>query len=144
MWAEENTRESIYQALRRKETFATSGPRIKVRFFSGYDFTPDVMQSPQLTAIAYQHGVAMGSDLPADGDRAPEFIVWAAADPAGTALQRIQVIKGYLHNGEHQERIYDVACSDGLEVDPAQPALPRQWRRRGPEGLLHHCGQGRQ
>jgi len=124
VWAEDNTRESIYQAFRRKETFATSGPRIKVRFFSGYDFAPDVLQSSHLTTIAYQHGVTMGSDLPAAGDRIPAFIVWAAADPAGTTLQRAQIIKGYLHNGEHQERIYDVACSDGLEVDPASGRCP--------------------
>ena len=124
VWAEENTRESIYQALRRKETFATSGPRIKVRFFSGYDFEPDLLQNPQLTTLAYQHGVSMGSDLTADGDRVPAFIVWAAADPAGTPLQRIQIIKGYLHDGEHQERIYDVACSDGLEVDSASARCP--------------------
>jgi hypothetical protein len=124
VWAEENTRESIYQAFRRKETFATSGPRIKVRFFSGYDFAPDLLQNPQLAAIAYQQGVAMGSDLRADGERAPAFIVWAAADPTGTALQRIQVIKGYLHNGEHRELVYDVACSDGLEVDPVSGRCP--------------------
>ncbi len=66
----------------------------------------------------------MGSDLAADGERVPAFIVWAAADPAGTALQRVQIIKGYLHDGEHQERIYDVACSDGLEVDPASGRCP--------------------
>jgi len=124
VWAEENTRESIYQAMRRKETFATSGPRIRVRFFSGYDFTPEILQSPRLATQAYQHGVAMGSDLPADGDRSPAFIVWAAADPTGTALQRAQVIKGYLHNGEHLERIYDVACSNNVEVDPATGRCP--------------------
>jgi hypothetical protein len=124
VWAEENTRESIYQAFRRKETFATSGPRIKVRFFSGYDFAPDVLQNPQLATIAYQRGVTMGSDLAADGARVPAFIVWAAADPAGTALQRVQIIKGYLRGEEHQERIYDVACSDGLEIDPASGRCP--------------------
>ncbi len=124
VWAQENTRASIYQAFRRKETFATSGPRIKVRFFSGYDFGADILQSAQLTSIAYQHGVAMGSDLPADGDRVPTFIVWAAADPAGTALQRVQIIKGYLDKGEHRERIYDVACADDLEVDPATSRCP--------------------
>ncbi len=124
VWAQENTRESIYQALRRKETFATSGPRIKVRFFSGYDFTPAILQNPLLTTLAYRQGVAMGSDLPAADDRIPAFIVWAAADPMGTPLQRVQVIKGYLDNGEHQERIYDVACTDGLEVDPATSRCP--------------------
>ncbi|MEZ5571874.1 MAG: DUF3604 domain-containing protein [Halioglobus sp.] len=124
VWAEENTRESIYAAMRRKETFATSGPRIKVRFFSGYDFAPDMLDNPQLTRLAYQRGVSMGSDLPADGMKTPEFIVWAAADPIGTPLQRVQVIKGYLDNGEHQEKIYDVACSDDLKVDPTTARCP--------------------
>lgn len=124
VWAQENTREAIYAALRRKETFATSGPRIKVRFFAGFDFEPGLLDSPQLTATAYRQGVTMGSDLPADGDRAPAFIVWAAADPDGTALQRLQVIKGYLEGGEHRERVYDVACSDGLAVDAASGRCP--------------------
>lgn len=117
VWAEENTRDSIYQAFRRKETFATSGPHITVRFFAGYDFAPPVLHNPQLTRIAYQRGVTMGSDLPGQGERAPAFIVWAAADAAGTALQRVQIIKGYLEDGAHQERIYDVACSNNLKVD---------------------------
>jgi hypothetical protein len=124
VWAEENTRESIYQALRRKETFATSGPRIKVRFFAGFDFDAAMLDNPQLTALAYQRGVTMGSDLPADGERAPAFIVWAAADPTGTPLQRVQVIKGYLENGLHQERIYDTACADNLQVDPTTGRCP--------------------
>ncbi len=124
VWAEENTRDAIYQAFRRKETFATSGPRIKVRFFAGYDFTPPLLQSAQLTRIAYQRGVTMGADLPGDGERTPAFIVWAAADPAGTALQRVQIIKGYLENGAHQERIYDVACANNLQVDPTTGRCP--------------------
>jgi len=124
VWAEENTREAIYAALRRKETFATSGPRIKVRFFAGYDFAPDMLDNPQLAELAYQRGVSMGSDLPADGARSPAFIGWAAADPSGTALQRLQVIKGYLDRGKPQERVYDVACSDGLAVDPVSARCP--------------------
>lgn len=124
VWAEDNTRAAIYQAFRRKETFATSGPRIKLRFFAGYDFAPPVLQNPRLTTIAYQRGVTMGSDLPGKGDVAPAFIVWAAADPAGTALQRVQIIKGYLVSGEHRERIYDVACASDLQVDPATARCP--------------------
>jgi len=124
VWAEENTRESIYRALRRKETFATSGPRIKVRFFSGFKFEQDLLDSPQLAAIAYRDGVTMGSDLPAAAGLEPAFVVWATADPNGTALQRLQVIKGYLNKGEHRERVYDVACSDGLQVDPATSRCP--------------------
>jgi hypothetical protein len=124
VWAEENTRGSIYRALRRKETFATSGPRIKVRFFSGFTFEQDLLDSPKLAAIAYRDGVAMGSDLPAAAGLEPAFVVWATADPNGTALQRLQVIKGYLDKGEHRERVYDVACSDGLQVDPATSRCP--------------------
>jgi hypothetical protein len=114
VWAEENTRDSIYRAFRRKETFATSGPRMKVRFFAGFGYDPGMLDSPQLVKAAYRDGVAMGSDLLASAKDEPSFLIWATADPKGTALQRVQVIKGYLENGEHRERIYDVACSDGL------------------------------
>jgi uncharacterized protein DUF3604 len=124
VWAEENTRESIYRAFRRKETFATSGPRIKVRFFGGYDFAPGMLDSPRLTRIAYQRGVTMGGDLPGEGVRSPAFIVWAAADPLGTALQRVQIIKGYLEDDAHQERIYDVACANNLQPDPSTGLCP--------------------
>jgi hypothetical protein len=124
VWAEQNTRESIYQAFRRKETFATSGPRMKVRFFAGYDFEQDLTDSPALAASAYRGGVSMGSDLTAAAGREPAFLVWATADPGGTPLQRVQIIKGYLENGQHQERIYDVACSDGLAPDPASGRCP--------------------
>jgi hypothetical protein len=124
VWAEENTRESIYNALRRKETFATSGPRIKLRFFSGYDFNAAILDDPHLIPLAYRHGVSMGSDLPGDGQRTPLFIVWATADPTGTPLQRVQVIKGYLDNGEPRERVFDVACADNLQVNPATGRCP--------------------
>lgn len=123
VWARENTREAIYDAFRRKETFATTGPRMKVRFFAGYDFTDDQLDSPSLVSSAYRNGVAMGSEL-AGADTAPAFIVWATADPNGTALQRVQVIKGFIDNGVHQERVFDVACSDGLQVDPVSQRCP--------------------
>jgi len=124
VWAEENTREAIYDAFRRRETFATSGPRIKLRFFTGYGFEADLLEDPQLLTTAYRSGAPMGGEVSADGDREPAFLVWAAADPDGTPLQRVQVIKGYLENGEHRERIYDVACSDGLAVDPTTWRCP--------------------
>lgn len=124
VWAEENTRESIYAAFRRKETFATSGPRMKVRFFAGYDFVPNLLDAPQPMASAYRDGVPMGSNLSAVAGREPSFLVWAMADPNGTALQRVQVIKGYLENGEHRERIFDVACSDDLMPDPTTGLCP--------------------
>ncbi len=124
VWAEENTREAIYGALRRKETFATSGPRITLRFFAGYDFDPALLDAPDGVARAYSEGVTMGADLAADGSRAPRFWVWALADPMAAPLQRLQVIKGWEDGGKSHEKVFDVACSDGLEVDPATHRCP--------------------
>ncbi|MCP4211958.1 MAG: DUF3604 domain-containing protein [Halieaceae bacterium] len=113
VWAEENTRESIYDAFRRKETFATSGPRIKVRFFAGNSFDSAMLEADDLIAQAYERGVPMGSELQAAAGT-PTFLLWAAGDPRGTPLQRLQVVKGFIRNGEPMEKVYDVACSDGL------------------------------
>jgi len=124
VWAEENTRESIYDALRRKETFATSGTRIKVRFFASYDFSDELMDDPQLVRNAYESGTTMGGTLLVDGGRQPRFLTWAAADPKTALLQRVQIIKGWVEDGEHQEQVYDVACSDGLSVDPKTHRCP--------------------
>lgn len=122
VWAEENTREAIFDAFRRKETFGTSGPRIKARFFAGYNL-PQI-SDPELAGKAYSGGVAMGSDLLADGNRAPSFIAWVARDPNSAPLQRVQIIKGWVENGEPQEAVYDVACSDGGVVDPVSNRCP--------------------
>ncbi|MEH6580812.1 MAG: DUF3604 domain-containing protein [Halioglobus sp.] len=124
VWAQENTRESIYDAFRRKETFATTGPRIKVRFFAGYEFNSDILSDPLMASHAYANGVTMGSDLAASGDQAPHFLVWAVRDPLAAPLQRAQVIKGYVVDGQHREKVYDVACSDGLSVDPTTQRCP--------------------
>ncbi|NKB33343.1 MAG: DUF3604 domain-containing protein [Pseudomonadales bacterium] len=118
VWAEDNTRESIYNAFRRKETFATTGTRIKVRFFGGYDFTDETLVAPDMLETAYSDGVSMGSDLMPNGDRAPRFIVWATQDALSAPLQRLQVIKGWTVDGEPHEQVFDIACSDGLAVDP--------------------------
>jgi hypothetical protein len=124
VWAEENTREAIYDGLRRKETFATSGTRIKVRFFAGYDLADAQLNNPNLVKNAYQGGVPMGANLPVNADRQPTFLTWAVADPNTAKLQRVQIIKGWLENGEHQEQVYDVACSDDLSVDPQTNRCP--------------------
>jgi hypothetical protein len=116
VWAEENTRDSIFEALRRKETFATSGPRMKVRFFAGLDM-PD-LDDPNMLAQAYANGVPMGGELLVDEDAVPEFLIWAQAEADGVSLARVQVIKSYVANGKRQERIFDAACSDGAAVDP--------------------------
>ncbi len=124
VWAEENTRDSIYNALRRKETFATSGPRIRVRFFAGFDFDDDIINSWDMVEKAYAKGVTMGSDLLAREGQAPKFLVWSMRDPLSAPLQRVQIIKGWIDDGSPMEKIYDVSCSDGLEVNPVSHRCP--------------------
>ncbi len=124
VWAEENTRESIYDAMRRKETFATTGPRMRVRFFAGYDYPDGLASDRDMVAKAYEGGVPMGADLAADGERAPRFLVWAARDADSAPLQRVQVIKGWVEEGAAHDRIFDVACSDGLEPDAQTHRCP--------------------
>jgi len=129
VWAEENTREAIYDAFRRKETFATSGPRIKVRFFAGYELSDAQLNSQNLLSELYKNAAAMGSTLLAEDKKSPSFLVWAIADVQGAPLQRTQVIKGWLENGEHREKVYDVACSDGLEVNAETNRCPENGAR---------------
>ncbi len=118
VWAESNTREDIFRAFQRKETFATTGPRMRVRFFAGYDLDEDTLDGDDGIASAYADGVAMGGDLTADGtQRAPRFLVWALRDPTTDPLDRLQVIKGWTEEGAHQEKVYDVACSAESTVD---------------------------
>ena len=124
VWAEENTREAIYDAFRRKETFATTGPRIRLRFFAGYDYADDLADRPDLIARAYAGGVAMGGELAAPGSRAPRFLLWASRDPSSAPLARLQVVKGWVEDGETHERVYDAACSDGLAADETTHRCP--------------------
>lgn len=123
VWAEENTRESIYDAFRRKETFATSGPRLQVRFFAGFDIAAELSNSDRIDRL-YATGVPMGGDLLGQGNTAPEFFVWATRDALSAPLQRLQIIKGWVDDGESQEQVFDVACADGLEVDPVTNRCP--------------------
>lgn len=124
VWAEENTRDAIYRALRRKETFATSGPRLQVRLFGGFDFDSDILNADDGIQQAYQRGVSMGSELPARGDTAPSFLAWAVRDANSAPLQRLQIVKGWTVDGAHHEQVYDVACSDGGQVDPLTHRCP--------------------
>ena len=124
VWAEENTRESIYDAFRRKETYATSGPRLKVRFFAGHDLDGTMLETADGMSRASARGVSMGGDLMAKAGDSPSFIVWAARDAQSAPLQRIQIIKGWLEDSEAHERVFDVACSDGLAVDPDTHRCP--------------------
>ncbi len=123
VWAEQNTRESLYAALRRKETFATSGPRMVLRLFAGFGIDPAAHQSEDPAAAGYAAGVPMGGDL-LPGDGPLRLVVVAMQDPLGTPLQRLQIIKGWVENGTPREQVYDVACSDGLTVDPESHRCP--------------------
>ena len=123
VWASENTRDAIFEAFRRKETFATSGPRMKVRLAASYDFTADLVDAPDLLDHASQ-GTVQGGEIALQAEDAPTFLAWATADPVGTRLQRLQIIKGWHADGRTHEQVYDVACSDGLHVDPATHRCP--------------------
>jgi hypothetical protein len=126
VWAERNTREAIYDAFRRKETFATSGTRLKVRFFGGWDFPSAITKEAQWVNRAYAKGVPMGGDLPIKPSSvaAPRFIAWGVKDPNGANLDRLQVIKIWLQDGKHVERIYELALSNGRKVDPRSGKAP--------------------
>ena len=115
VWAQENTRESLFAAMQRKEVYASTGPRISVRFFGGWDYHPGDALRPNLAQIGYSKGVPMGGDLAnaAEG-RSPSFLIRAVKDPDGANLDRVQVIKGWHDSaGQLHEKIYNVALSDG-------------------------------
>jgi len=130
VWATENTREAIWDAMERKETYATTGPRMLVRFFGGWEFKTNDAHNRLPAAIGYTKGVPMGGNLTnAPAGKSPTFLVAALKDVIGANLDRIQIIKGWLDkNGETQERVYDVAWGD---ADKRQP---------GPDGKLPSVG----
>ena len=117
VWAEENTREAIWDAMARKEVYGTTGPRMTVRFFGGWDYHADDLKSRAPAFRGYEKGVPMGGDLRArTGDGAPTFMVYALRDAIGANLDRIQIVKGWLdRKGETHEKVYDVAWSAGRE-----------------------------
>jgi hypothetical protein len=119
VWATENTREAIFDAMLRKETYATTGPRIPVRFFGGWEFTDDDLRSRAPAFRGYEKGVPMGGDLTAPHKgKSPTFMVYALRDPVGANLDRIQIVKGWLDEKDKtRERVYDVAVSDGRKID---------------------------
>ena len=111
VWARENTRRALFDAMKRREVYATTGPRMTVRFFAGWDFEQGDAASPNLAAIGYREGVPMGGDLTAAPEgTAPSFLVRAVKDPDGANLDRVQVVKGWRDRaGRMSERVYDVA-----------------------------------
>lgn len=120
VWAKENTRESIFDAMMRKEVYATTGPRMIVRFFGGWNFVPGDAAASAIAAVGYDKGVPMGGDLPMDATAgAPSFLVSALRDPIGGNLDRIQVVKGWLNGaGERKEKVYDVVWSSPATRSP--------------------------
>jgi hypothetical protein len=119
VWARENTREALWDAMARKEVYATTGTRMLVRVFAGWDFKPEEVHRPDFAPQGYQRGVPMGGDLSAAPEGAkPKFMVRALRDPDGANLDRIQIIKGWVDaDGKSHERIFDVAVSDGRKID---------------------------
>ncbi len=120
VWADENTREALFDAMRRRETYATSGPRVTVRFFGGWDFAAEEAAG-EIARVGYARGAPMGGSLPAApaAKAAPTFLVAAQRDPLEAELERLQIIKGWWQDGTAHERVYDVACAKGVAPDPA-------------------------
>ena len=127
LWAEENSRDALFAAMRRREAYGTSGPRMTVRFFGGWDIPKDLCEAQDFAAQGYSRGVPMGGDLPLSStDQPPQFAISALRDPGGNGapshpLERIQIVKGWLENGQSVERVYEVAgsVSDPTALDLA-------------------------
>jgi hypothetical protein len=125
VWAEENTRAGIFDAMKSKETYGTSGTLIRLRFFGGWGYPRNLTADKDFVKKAYAGGVPMGGDLPKKAGKAPTFAVWALKDPESGNLDRIQIIKGFINKwGRTDEKIYDVAWSDARKPDPKTGKLP--------------------
>jgi hypothetical protein len=126
VWAEENTRDALFDALKRKEVFSTSGQLMKIRLFGGWNFDQNTMNDSNWVKTAYAKGVPMGGDLPvmSASAKAPSFIMQAIKDPNSGNLDRIQVIKVSLKNGKYFEKIYNAVWSGDRKVNPATGKLP--------------------
>jgi hypothetical protein len=126
IWATENTREGLFDAMLSKETYGTTGTLIRLRFFGSWDYPADLVKDSDFIKQAYEYGVPMGQDLSEKTSKAPTFAVWAMKDPESGNLDRIQIIKGWASTatGKPQEKIYDVAWSDNRKPDPKTGKLP--------------------
>ena len=124
MWAEENTRASIFEAMQRKETFAVSGPHIQVRFFGGWEYAADMLDGADWVKTGYAKGVPMGGDLPPAKAKAPTFLVWAVKDPTSGNLDRIQIVKGWTKSGQSFEKVFDVVWAGDRKPDKWTGVVP--------------------
>ena len=121
VWATENTRQALVDAFKRKEVYASTGPRIRLRFFGGFDFTAEDANASDLAATGYSKGVPMGGDLKATGNKTLSFLIAASKDPNGANLDRLQIVKGWLDtDGKSREKVFDVALSDD-RIDGSTP-----------------------
>jgi hypothetical protein len=135
VWADANTRGDIFDAMRRKETYATTGPRIKLRFFASADFERRILSRSDMVKRAYDAGVSMGGDLVLGRREKPEFLVWALRDASSYGLQRIQIVKGWLQpDGSSAEQVYDIACAGGKK-----PGRNHRCRDNGAKVDLKTC-----
>lgn len=125
VWAAENTREALFDAMKRREVYATSGTRIALRLFAGWSIDGTMMSDASAIDQLALSAVPMGGDLlPTESEATPDFLVWAVKDSMGANLQRIQMVKGWLANGKRMERVMDIACADGLSPDPQSQRCP--------------------
>ena len=140
IWAEENTRASLFDAMQRRETYGTTGPRMRVRFFGGWDYTDNDLRSRAPAFKGYEKGVPMGGDMrAADGKKAPNFMIYALRDPIGANLDRLQVVKGWLDTaGKLHEKVYDVAVSGDIKSKPESARLRSEIRsmKKPPTGPI--------
>jgi hypothetical protein len=124
VWAEENTRASLFEGMKRKETFAVTGPHIQVRFFGGWEYAPDAAKQTDWVKTGYAKGVPMGGDLPPAKAKAPTFMVQAVKDPSSGNLDRIQIVKGWTKSGQSFEKIFDVVWAGDRKADKWTGVVP--------------------
>ena len=117
IWARENTRDDLFEAMENKEVYATSGTRIELRFFGGFNYSESLLSSNEQINFAYENGSPMGSTIEHNQDKAPSFFISAKKDPIDAPLDKIQIIKGWMENGKAKEEVMDVICSENREIN---------------------------
>jgi hypothetical protein len=117
IWARENTRDDLFEAMENKEVYATSGTRIELRFFGGFNYSESILSSTEQINSAYANGSPMGSTIEHSQDKAPSFFISAKKDPIDAPLDKIQIIKGWMENGKAKEKVMDVVCSENRKIN---------------------------
>ncbi|MEO9601290.1 DUF3604 domain-containing protein [Parasphingorhabdus sp.] len=124
IWAEDNTREALFDAMQRKEVYATSGTRIRLRFFASFNYRDNLPNSVDALKTAYKVGAPMGGSVNSVAGQVPSFFIWAMRDPLDAPLDKVQVVKGWIENGETKEAVQDILCSGGRAIDPRTKRCP--------------------